>query len=378
MKHKSSLILHYGVMAVLAGAVLLFPMLSSAAANRAFPYSDHLVLKKGNVQETPIIGRVLKGEVKNSGELCIKEITSNVMFFDTEGKPVFERQFLLINSLMDDLSGVEPLKPNYGRVFSLPIDDVSSDWAGDVEFIITGVSFCSPPTKTQPSDAIRQLQKELSDKGFKTGQIDGVWGPNTERAVRDYWKVHGGKKVSTNDFNELSKLFGSLLNEPPRTKPKPPPKKKNFDLDQIAVLLDKVPTEEEPVHETKSVPGAPEKVEKAPERGAGLQTGLTLIEEDALRVQVQRCWSVPAGAVNPEELVVTFRIFFNEDGTLARPPELLENGPYTLRANPFYRAAAESALRALQRCQPFRMPAGKYDVWKEFEMTFDPRLMVGR
>jgi len=169
-----------------------------------------------------------------------------------------------------------------------------------------------------------------------------------------------------------------LPNIRPRTKPKPPPKKKNFDLNQIAALLDKMPKEEEKPHEPQMVPGTPEKVEDAPKQGAGLQTGLTLSEEDALRVQMQRCWSVPAGAVNPEELVVTFRIFFNEDGTLARPPELLENGPYTLRANPFYRAAAESALRALKRCQPFTMPAGKYAVWQETEMTFDPRLMVGR
>ena len=170
----------------------------------------------------------------------------------------------------------------------------------------------------------------------------------------------------------------SLPNVRPRTKPKPPPKKKDFDLDQIAALLDKTPQEEQDIHDPKEVPGEPDKVEDAPKRGVGLQTGLTISEEDALRVQMRRCWSVPAGAINPEELIVTFRIYFNEDGSLARAPELIENGPFSLRSSTFYRSAAESALRALQRCAPFTLPTGKYDVWQETEMTFDPRQMVGR
>ncbi len=165
-----------------------------------------------------------------------------------------------------------------------------------------------------------------------------------------------------------------LLKIRPRTKPKPP--KKQFDLDQIAALLDKLPEEEKPIRTPKEVPGEPEKIEEAPKVGVGLQTGLTLSEEDAFRVQMQRCWSVPAGAARPEELIVTFRICLNEDGTLARTPELIQNSGLDVRTNSFYRAAAESALRALQRCQPYQLPIGKYAIWKDMEVTFNPSAMV--
>ena len=46
----------------------------------------------------------------------------------------------------------------------------------------------------------------------------------------------------------------------------------------------------------------------------------------------------------------------------------------------FYRAAAESALRAVQntRCSPLKLPVDKYERWKEMTLRFDPSQMVGR
>ena len=46
----------------------------------------------------------------------------------------------------------------------------------------------------------------------------------------------------------------------------------------------------------------------------------------------------------------------------------------------FYRAAAESAMRAVQndKCSPLKLPPDKYDRWKEITLTFDPSKMVGR
>jgi hypothetical protein len=45
--------------------------------------------------------------------------------------------------------------------------------------------------------------------------------------------------------------------------------------------------------------------------------------------------------------------------------------------DPFFRAAAESVLRAIRRCQPFNMPVEKYKSWRDIELTFDPRKMLG-
>jgi colicin import membrane protein len=93
-------------------------------------------------------------------------------------------------------------------------------------------------------------------------------------------------------------------------------------------------------------------------------------EIDALRAQIQACWNPPVGAEEAEKLIVRLRIQFKPDGTLSREPELLNRG-----TSSYFTVAAESAMRAVRRCQPYTMPAAKYDVWKDVEVTFDPRDM---
>ena len=48
-------------------------------------------------------------------------------------------------------------------------------------------------------------------------------------------------------------------------------------------------------------------------------------------------------------------------------------------ADPFFRAAAESALRAVKnpRCSPLKLPADQYDVWKDLTLSFNPKDLVG-
>jgi hypothetical protein len=44
-------------------------------------------------------------------------------------------------------------------------------------------------------------------------------------------------------------------------------------------------------------------------------------------------------------------------------------------SDPFYRAAAESALRAVlnPQCSPLKLPPDKYEQWKILELTFNPK-----
>ena len=40
----------------------------------------------------------------------------------------------------------------------------------------------------------------------------------------------------------------------------------------------------------------------------------------------------------------------------------------------FFRAAAESALRAVRRCDPIKVPdIERYENWKDLQLNFDPR-----
>jgi hypothetical protein len=47
--------------------------------------------------------------------------------------------------------------------------------------------------------------------------------------------------------------------------------------------------------------------------------------------------------------------------------------------DPFFRAVAESALRALRKplCSPLKLPYSEYDEWKEIILTFNPREALG-
>ena len=149
------------------------------------------------------------------------------------------------------------------------------------------------------------------------------------------------------------------LDVKPRPKPKPPKPQSMFDPNRIAALLDKSKKEEAP-----SAP-QPQSLDVARET-ASLQ--------DAIRSQVQSCWLVPAGAPEAENLVVRLRISLNPDGSLSRPPEIVDQG--RLGQSDYYRVAAESARRAVQKCSPLKLPVDSYDLWRDIELTFDPKQMI--
>ena len=110
------------------------------------------------------------------------------------------------------------------------------------------------------------------------------------------------------------------------------------------------------------------------DNGLSASERLTLNEVDAFRSQMRRCWSPPAGAKQAENLVVQVRLSLTPGGLISAGPVVVNR---RLLGDPFFRAAAESVLRAIRRCQPFSMPAEKYASWRNIELTFDPRKMLG-
>ena len=157
----------------------------------------------------------------------------------------------------------------------------------------------------------------------------------------------------------------------PRTKPKPEKTKPDFDINQIAGLVDKLAKEPKP-----QTPPAPTKPAAAARTmaGVGAQTAMTESEIDALKAQLAKCWNVPVGAPDPAALVFRVKMFLNQDGTVASPPQLLDQGGL---GDPYFRAAADSAIRAVKMCEPYKLPAEKYQAWSEVTITFDPTKMAG-
>jgi colicin import membrane protein len=144
--------------------------------------------------------------------------------------------------------------------------------------------------------------------------------------------------------------------------PKPQPK---FDAHRIAALLDK--------RDPQRHSATGETLSNTPSLGTptGRAASLSQSEIDALRARIQQCWNPPAGLADARDLIVVVRIRFNQDGSLSADPTLSNSG-----SHPTFQIAAESALRAVRRCAPYSfMPIAKYDVWKDVEVTFDPRDM---
>jgi outer membrane biosynthesis protein TonB len=154
----------------------------------------------------------------------------------------------------------------------------------------------------------------------------------------------------------------------PRAKPKPEKPKEEFDINKILNKIDQVEKQQAQA-DTKAPPAATRTV-----KAAGAASAMTVSEIDALRSQMSKCWNVPVGAPDPTALVLRVRVFLNEDGTVASPPQLVDQARV---GDPYFRAAADAAIRAVHVCGPYNLPPEKYASWNEIVITFDPRQMAG-
>ncbi|MFQ5621827.1 MAG: hypothetical protein ACE5FS_00370 [Paracoccaceae bacterium] len=102
---------------------------------------------------------------------------------------------------------------------------------------------------------------------------------------------------------------------------------------------------------------------------------LTGGEIDGLRLSIKKCWSVPAGLRNAEELEVVVAV------TLSREGKVVGNAVRWIepadQSDPRFKSAFRAARRAILRCQPYDMPGEKYAQWKELEVVFNPKGMKG-
>ena len=98
---------------------------------------------------------------------------------------------------------------------------------------------------------------------------------------------------------------------------------------------------------------------------------LSQSEMDALRGQIQRCWNVPAGAADAQDLKVSVQFRLDPSGALDGAPRIVSGGG----GAGIERAAAESARRAVLACAPYSLPSDKYEAWADVIVHFDPRDM---
>jgi hypothetical protein len=87
------------------------------------------------------------------------------------------------------------------------------------------------------------------------------------------------------------------------------------------------------------------------------------------RRHLKTCSKLPASIAPSEKLRITLRVLMTRDGKLADEPLLIEAS-----ASPKGPALMQSAISALQACQPYAMlPADRYGEWKVLDLSFTPQ-----
>lgn len=179
------------------------------------------------------------------------------------------------------------------------------------------------------------------------------------------------------DEKQQAKLDDLIKDIQKDEKPKPAEKKTAakkaepvFDPSKIAALVDK----RDPSRKAQAAP------ETASYSTAGTATGtapkLSISQQQMIvgmiRDQISPCWNPPVGASGAEGLDVLVHFGLNADGSLSSNPRAVNSSN-----NPAFRAAVDSASRAVVRCSPLHLPQQYYEAWKEVTISFDPREMAG-
>ena len=145
-------------------------------------------------------------------------------------------------------------------------------------------------------------------------------------------------------------------------------KEEIIDPNKIAALIDK--SKKEIAETTKTT----NRVTQSQDKNMNI-SGLTLSEEDALKAQIFGCWSIPLGLPYNENLLVKIKLKLQPDGSVIKT-EILDHARMNKPGQGFYKVLAESALRAIQLCQPLRVPTTGYERWKDLHLNFDAREML--
>ena len=170
----------------------------------------------------------------------------------------------------------------------------------------------------------------------------------------------------------------------PQKKPKPPDPfasvlKTLEELKRQEPVAEKDTAKDEPEKKEDKKPSFEEQIAQALQvkstKSVDTSKPISISVREAVAAQLRRCWIVPAGAKDADELIITIRVDMNPDATVRS--SLIVDMERTM-TDPFYRAAAESALRATKnpRCQPLPLPLDQYEQWRTMTLNFNPQDML--
>jgi len=147
------------------------------------------------------------------------------------------------------------------------------------------------------------------------------------------------------------------------------PAKPNFDRNAIAKFINQTKASADPAPTGATALGLPDA------HAERLSPSLAAAIDGWLKDAYDSCWAPPPTLPEGERYVAEVTVEFNPDGSLAAAPQLV-NPP----SDPAWRAHAESALRAVLKCNPLRVPpefAPYFQQWRSKTIHFDPENAMG-
>ena len=215
-----------------------------------------------------------------------------------------------------------------------------------------------------PENKIKKIKKEKLESIALPDQKKEKIQLEEEKKQKPSKKIKEEKNLTKNTENIKPKIEDSKVKQVSEFE-----KKELFDPNNIAALIDK---SKEDVGETDKKLN---KITQSQDSSMDISK-LTLSEEDALKAQIFGCWSIPLGLPYNENLLVRIKLKLKPDGTLIKT-EILDHARMNMPGQGFFKVLAESALRAIQLCQPLKVPTSGYERWKELQLNFDAREMLG-
>ena len=156
-------------------------------------------------------------------------------------------------------------------------------------------------------------------------------------------------------FFNLKKTVEKNIDKKPFKRPANKIKRKNRSSSSQAILRNLAEANE--INQKKDIVNQIK--ESLKNQNVTVEKKATATEIDILRNHVRQCWNAPYAA-NELNKIINLKIFTNPDGSVVNV-QIIDEAFY--KKDPVYRAAADSARRAVKDCSPLPLPKNKYDLF---------------
>jgi colicin import membrane protein len=259
---------------------------------------------------------------------------------------------------------------------ALPVDIISSEQLSQItKGTKTGQKENSKPLVEKQGEA-KPIDEPVGKVTEKKEVIAASEKPPEPKPPEKEKKVEPPKPVEKKPEPPVDQIAEALKKEQAKkpvekkeTKVEPkkdekPKKERVFDNSKIAALLDK----RDPMRQAAT--GDVINPNSSFGTAAGQAQKLSMSWVGALQARIKQCWNVPAGVRDAENIEIRVYFELRKDGTVASQPRLLAGPPSA--SGP---AIAESAIRAIQQCQPYSfLPQAEYvGGWDRLDITFSSK-----